>query len=67
MIEIDTNIKNIQNSQPEYIEIDWEHPQVFKNEKWFLITEIKGNNDVLGMSHYLVFIDNKYQGRESKK
>jgi len=61
------SFKDVQNEQPDYIEIDWENPQIIENQKWYLITKIKGNNDALGMSHYLVFVDGKYQYRESKK
>ncbi|WP_430413170.1 hypothetical protein [Kordia sp.] len=66
-IEIGLNIEDVKNMQPDYLEIDWEDPQNFENEKWYLITKIKGNNDVLGMSNFLVFIDDKYQGREVRK
>ena len=44
-----------------------EYPLIVDDQKWYLISKIKGNNDILGMSHYLVFIENKYQYRESKK
>jgi len=66
-LENELNIKDVQNKQPDYVEIDWENPQIVDNQKWYLITKIKGNNDVLGMSHYLVFVEDKYQYRESKK
>ncbi len=66
-LESELNIKEVQNNQPDFIEIDWENPQIVDNQKWYMITKIKGNNDILGMSHYLVFIENKYQYRESKK
>lgn len=66
-LEKEQNFKDVQNEQPDYIEIDWENPQIVDNQKWYLITKIKGNRDILGMSHYLVFIENKYQYRESKK
>jgi hypothetical protein len=66
-LESEMNIKDVQNEQPDYIEIDWEYPLIVDDQKWYLISKIKGNNDILGMSHYLVFIENKYQYRESKK
>jgi hypothetical protein len=66
-LESELTIQEVKDSQPEYIKIDWANPQIIDNEKWYLITKIKGNNDVLGMSHYLVFVENKYQYRESKK
>jgi hypothetical protein len=66
-LENEQSFKDVQKEQPSYIEIDWENPQIVDNQKWYLITKIKGNNDILGMSHYLVFIENKFQYRESKK
>jgi hypothetical protein len=61
------DIESVKNKQPSYIEIDWKNPRLIDNEKWYLITKIRGNNDPLGMSHYLVFSNNKYLYRESKK
>ncbi|WP_010137167.1 hypothetical protein [Ochrovirga pacifica] len=66
-LESKLTIKEVQDLQPEFIEIDWENPKIVDNQKWYLIAKIKGNNDILGMSHYLVFIENSYQYRESKK
>jgi len=66
-LESELTIKEVQKIQPEFIEIDWKNPQTVDDQKWYMITKIKGNKDVLGMSHYLVFIDSKYQYRESKK
>ena len=66
-LESGLSIEKVKKIQPNYIEIDWGNPQIFDNEKWYLITKIKGNNDILGMSHFLVFVEEKYQYRESKK
>ncbi|MBD1261369.1 hypothetical protein HZY62_12260 [Maribacter polysiphoniae] len=66
-LERGLNIETVQRRQPNYIEIDWENPQVIENQKWYLIVKIKGNSDILNMSHYLVFVENKYQYRESRK
>lgn len=66
-LESGLSVENVQNVQPNFIEIDWDNPLTFDNEKWYLITKIEGSNDILGMSHYLVFINNIYQYRESKK
>ena len=62
-----TNIQKVKEDQPDFVTIDWSNPDTLKNQIRFPITKIKGSNDVLGMSHYLVFIDNKYEGRESHK
>ncbi|WP_422106406.1 hypothetical protein [Winogradskyella sp.] len=66
-LEGDLSVESVMKVQPYFIEIDWKNPRHIENEKWYLITEIKGNNDPLGMSHYLVFKGDKYQYRESKK
>ena len=67
-IEAELNVIEVKKQQPEFIEIDWENPLTTSdNEKWYLITEIKGNRDILSMSHFLVFKDGKYKYRESKK
>lgn len=67
-IESEINVTEVKKQQPEFIEIDWENPLTTSdNEKWYLITEIKGNRDILSMSHFLVFKDGKYKYRESKK
>ncbi|PNW25805.1 hypothetical protein [Formosa algae] len=66
-LENEQSFKDVQKEQPNYIDIDWKNPQIVDNQKWYLITKIKGNNDILGMSHYLVFIEDKFQYRESKK
>jgi hypothetical protein len=47
--------------------VDWDNPELVENQKRFLIQDIKGNKDILGMSNYLVFIDDKYIGREPHK
>ena len=65
-LESGMNIESVRKRVPDYVEIDWDNPNTVGNEKWYLV-EITGNNDVLGMSHYLVFVENEYQYRESKK
>jgi hypothetical protein len=67
-IEAELNVTEVKKQQPVFIEIDWENPLTTSdNEKWYLITEIKGKRDILSMSHFLVFKDGKYKYRESKK
>ncbi|MDG1572510.1 hypothetical protein OZ410_09295 [Robiginitalea sp. M366] len=65
-LESGMKIESVREAMPDYVEIDWDNPYTVRNEKWYSV-EIKGNNDVLGMSHYLVFVENEYQFRESKK
>ncbi len=66
-LESELTIENVQKNQPNYIEIDWKNPLIVDDQKWYMITKIKGSYDILGMSHYLVFVKDKYQYRESKK
>ncbi|MDP8171254.1 hypothetical protein QJU96_08140 [Pasteurella skyensis] len=55
------NINLVKNNQPDFIEIDWNNPKIMGNEKWYEVTKIKGNKDILQMTHYLVFVKDKYQ------
>ncbi|MGJ8684269.1 MAG: hypothetical protein ACSHWW_06580 [Nonlabens sp.] len=66
-IETGSMIEEVKEIQPNYLEIDWNNPQVNGNEKLFLITSIKGNHDILNMSNYLVFENDKFKGRTSHK
>jgi hypothetical protein len=66
-IKVGTDIQTVKNSKPDFIEINWNQPDTFDNKICYLITKIKGNRDILGMSNYLVFTDNKYQGRRPHK
>lgn len=66
-IEIETNIEIVKENQPEFVKIDWENPEKIENENRYYILNIRGNYDPLGMSHQLVFIDNKFDRRESHK
>lgn len=61
------SIDAVKKTQPHFVKIDWENPRIFKDKTWYSITEIDGNNDILGMSHYLVFSNEKYLYRESRK
>ena len=63
-----SSIENVKKSQPNYVIIDWEHPiKISDNEKMFEVTEIKNSYDALDMNYFLVFRNNKFQSRESKK
>ncbi len=55
------NINLIKKEQPDFIEIDWNNPKIIANEKWYELTKIKGNKDILQMTHYLIFVNDKYQ------
>ena len=63
-----SSIENVKKSQPNYVIIDWGHPiKISDNEKMFEVTEIKNSYDALDMNYFLVFRNNKFQYRESKK
>ena len=66
-IEEQETIETVKNTQPDFIEINWENPIIIDNETRYEIIKIKGNSDPLEMQHFLVFIDGKYYGRDSKK
>ena len=66
-IEEHESIETVKKTQPHFIEVDWENPIKIENETHYEIIKIKGNTDPLGMHHFLVFIDGKYYGRDSKK
>lgn len=61
------SINTVKKTQPHFVKIDWKNPRIFEDKTWYFITEIDGNNDILGMSHYLVFRNDKYLYRESRK
>ena len=62
-----TTLQDIKKDQPDFLTIDWDKPDTLDNQIRYTVTEIKGNNDILAMTHLLVFVDNKFQGRESHK
>ncbi len=63
-----SSVENVKKSQPNYVIIDWEHPiKISDDEKMFEVTEIKNSYDALDMNYFLVFRNNKFQYRESKK
>ncbi len=66
-ITVGTKIEQVKQSQPEYIKIDWQHPDTLENVVRYSITEIEGNDDFLKMDYYLEFVDNKYQARGAHK
>ncbi len=61
------NITIVKNNQPDFMEINWNNPKIVGNEKWYEVTKIKGNQDILQMTHYLVFKNKKYQYWHSGK
>jgi hypothetical protein len=66
-IAIGSSLAQVKKSQPDFIDIDWDNPDTLDETIRFRIDQIKGNNDILNMTHYLEFSDNKYEGRKSSK
>jgi hypothetical protein len=62
-----TTIEEVKKNQPDFVEINWSKPDTVDNQVRFWVTKIKGDKDVLSMSHLLVFVDSKFTGRESHK
>ena len=66
-ISVGTNLETVKKTQPDFVEINWNKPLKIGNESYYEIIEINGNYDILNMSNYLVFVNGKFQGRDSKK
>lgn len=66
-IPIGTSIDSIKKIQPNFIEIDWQHPAMNNGETRYTIIKIKNNYDVMKMENYLSFVENKYRGRFAHK
>lgn len=62
-----TYIQTVKNNQPDFFEVAWDKPDTLDNQFRYEILNIQGSNDPLKMQHFLVFIDNKYEGRSSIK
>jgi len=66
-IEQGTTLDKVKLNQPDFVTVNWDKPDTVDNQVRFWITEMKGSKDGLAMNHLLVFVDNKYVGRESHK
>jgi len=66
-IKIGTDIQIVKKNQPDWIEIDWDHPDTIDSFTVYLITKIKGNRDILHMENRFAFVKDKYQGRWANK
>ena len=66
-IVIGSSLAQVKKSQPNFIVIDWDNPDTLDQIIRYRIDKIKGNNDILNMTHYLEFTDNKYEGRMTSK
>src|SRR5437868_3977941 len=61
------SVDSVKKLQPDFIEIDWSHPRILGDENEYIITKIKYDYDILKMENYLLFKNNKYQGRFAHK
>lgn len=69
-IKVGTDIKEVKQSQPDFVEVDWSQPAIIDtlaNQTGYLIKSIKGNTDILKMENYLEFKNDKYIGRMAHK
>ena len=63
----DSHISTVREIQPSFLEIDWKNPVTIDSIKTYSVMSIKNSNDVLKMSNQLVFINDKFVMRISKK
>lgn len=64
---IGASLAQVKKCQPDFVVIDWDNPDTLDQTIRFRIDQIKGNDDILNMTHYLEFSNNKYEGRWSSK
>lgn len=58
-----TDFVIVKKDQPKYLEVDWGNPDTLENGMTrYIITEIKGNNDILHMQYFIEFENNKFRG-----
>ena len=52
-----STIEQVKESQPDYVIIDWDNPEVLDDSgnRMFHVKAIKGNRDMLKMGYYLEF------------
>jgi hypothetical protein len=62
-----TSMDSVKRSQPDFVTLDWAHPEQSGNVAYVLVTDIKGSHDTLNMRHELVFRDGKFERRHSGK
>ena len=67
-VPVGTELIIVKENQPDYIKINWESPVIFENGIIrYSIIKIKGDNDLLKMSYFLEFKDNKFIGQFAHK
>jgi hypothetical protein len=57
----------VKQSQPDFVTLDWSHPEQSGKIAYVSVTNIKGSHDILNMRHELVFRDGKFERRHSSK
>lgn len=62
-----TSVDSVKQTTPTFIEIDWENPHKFDDSSEIYFIKMKWHYDVLKMSYYLSFKNNKYVGQFAQK
>lgn len=66
-IKIGTELNTVKSMQPDFVTVYWNRPEINKNIAICQVNKIKGNNDPLNMIHFLVFENNRFLRRETRK
>ena len=66
-IPVGTSVSNVKRTQPDFVTIEWSKPDTINQNIRYMVSKIKGSNDILNMNHYLIFQDDKFIGRRSRK
>jgi hypothetical protein len=64
-IPVGMSFGSVKISQPNFVSVDWAHPDTLTTETRIYITAVK-NKPKLQAVNYLRFVNNKYQGRFTK-
>jgi len=67
-IQPGTDISKVKASQPPYVTTNWNNARMYNDSTYgYKIEKIRGNNDILNMPHYLIFRNDKFLMRQSRK
>ncbi len=62
-----SSIAWVKEHQPDYLEIDWDNPDVLDSFQLYTIRKINWTYDPLHMLNRLAFVENRYHGRWAHK
>jgi hypothetical protein len=60
-LETGTSLESIKESQPDFIEIDWNKPDTAGYKSYYKVS-VDGSTNILNKTHELVFIRGRFQG-----